>query len=770
MAQSGIPPISSPSLAPSKSSLTLVSRHAAQRRIRHLLDRLAKYLVGAGGLATIVSILGIFVYLVWEVVPLFQPATASPELTVSVALTEAPVSNRAHPIVGIDEYREVPFVLQSKHLQLFSLPGGNPMSEVGGELPIEGEPNSVVRVGLKGNTLSIGTDRGLIYPVQVLYRSDFQGGQRTIIPSVKVNDPVQVVPEGTGVILHAHVKRNDEFQTVAALTGSGELWVTRVEEPGEFSFSEEVKVATHRLAVPPQVHLTTLALDSVGKRLVAGTDDGHLLAWEWQRQGFDAMPRSVPVGEGGDAVTVLSYLLGERTLVVGTRSGSVSTWVFSADQSGQDDGFLRMAHVFRSHPGSVRNLSVSQRDKGFLTADDQGTVLLHYSTTGETILKIEGKGKAIESLRYAPKADGAVWLGEDGTLQTYTIHNPHPEVTFKSLFFPVTYEGYDHPEMIWQSSSGSDEFEPKLGLTPLIFGTLKGTVYAMILAIPLAVMGAIYTAMFMHPHLRAIVKPSLEIMAALPSVVLGFLAGLWFAPLLEKIFPAVMAILGFLPLVIAGCCLLWQFLPIRVKRMDAYGLDLAVMMVAIVLTVGGCLMANHSIEGWLFGGNFKQWLLQNLGLTYDQRNAIVISFAMGFAVIPIIFSISEDAIANVPRHLVAGSLALGATRWQTLTRLVLISASPGIFSALMIGFGRAIGETMIVLMATGNTPIMDWSMFNGFRTLSANIAVEMPEAPYGGTLYRVLFLSGLILFGFTFTINTIAEMVRQRLRHKYSQF
>ncbi|MDH5576546.1 MAG: hypothetical protein OEY80_13760, partial [Nitrospirota bacterium] len=244
MAQSGIPPISSPSLASPKSSLTPVSRHAAQRRIRHLLDRSAKYVVGTGGLATIVSILGIFVYLVWEVVPLFQPATASPELTVPVALTETPAANRTHLIVGIDEYREVPFVLEGKHLQFFPLPGGILMAEVGGALPVEGEPNSVVRVGLKGNTLSIGTDRGLVYPVQVLYRSDFQGGQRTIIPSVKVNDPVQVVPKGTGVILHAHVDRRDEFQTVAALNESGELWVTRIELPGEFSFSDEVKVAT----------------------------------------------------------------------------------------------------------------------------------------------------------------------------------------------------------------------------------------------------------------------------------------------------------------------------------------------------------------------------------------------------------------------------------------------------------------------------------------------------------------------------------------------
>jgi phosphate transport system permease protein len=750
--------------------MTLVSRHGAHRRIRHLLDRLAKYVVGAGGLATIVSILGIFVYLVWEVIPLFQSATASPELTMSVALTETQSSKRAHPIVGIDEYREVPFVLQGTHLQFFSLPGGIPMSGVGGELPVEGEPTSVVRMGLKGHTLSIGTDRGLIYPVQVLYRADFQGNQRTIIPSVKIKDPVQVVPDGMEVILHAHASRSDEFQTMAALTGSGELWVTRIEEPGEFSFRDDVIVTKHRLALPAQVHLTALALDSVGKRLVAGTKDGHLLAWEWQRQGFDAMPQSVAVGAAGDAVTVLSYLLGERTLVVGTASGGVSTWVFSADQSGPSLGHLRRAKAFKPHDRPVTSLSISQRDKGFLTADNQGTVLLHYSTTGETILEIEGEGKAIDSLRYAPKADGAIWLGEDGTLQIYAIHNPHPEVTIKSLFFPVTYEGYDHPEMIWQSSSGSDEFEPKLGLTPLMFGTLKGTIYAMILAIPLAVMGAIYTAMFMHPHLRAIVKPSLEIMAALPTVVLGFLAGLWFAPLLEKIFPGVVAILVLLPLVIAGCCLLWQFLPIRVRRLDAYGLDLVVMMVAIVLTVGASLMANHAIEGWLFEGNFKQWMAQHLGLIYDQRNAIVISFAMGFAVIPIIFSIAEDSIANVPRHLVAGSLALGATRWQTLTRLVLISASPGIFSALMIGFGRAIGETMIVLMATGNTPIMDWSMFNGFRTLAANIAVEMPEAPHGGTLYRVLFLSGLILFGFTFTINTIAEIVRQRLRQKYSQY
>ena len=142
---------------------------------------------------------------------------------------------------------------------------------------------------------------------------------------------------------------------------------------------------------------------------------------------------------------------------------------------------------------------------------------------------------------------------------------------------------------------------------------------------------------------------------------------------------------------------------------------------------------------------------------------------MGFAVIPIIFTISEDALSSVPRHLTAASLALGANKWQTAIRVVLPTASAGIFSAVMIGLGRAVGETMIVLMATGNTPILDWNIFNGFRTLSANIAVEGAEAPHGGTLDRILFLAALILFAVTFLLNTVAELIRQRLRKKYGQ-
>jgi phosphate transport system permease protein len=178
---------------------------------------------------------------------------------------------------------------------------------------------------------------------------------------------------------------------------------------------------------------------------------------------------------------------------------------------------------------------------------------------------------------------------------------------------------------------------------------------------------------------------------------------------------------------------------------------------------------NTTFERVIFGGDFKAWIYNTLNLSFDQRNALVVGFVMGFAVIPIIFTISEDALSNVPRALVSGSLALGATPWQTAMRVVLPTAAAGIFSAIMIGFGRAVGETMIVLMATGNTPIREWNIFNGFRTLSANIAVEIPEAPVGGTLYRVLFLAAFLLFIITFLVNTLAELVRQKLREKYQK-
>jgi phosphate transport system permease protein len=271
----------------------------------------------------------------------------------------------------------------------------------------------------------------------------------------------------------------------------------------------------------------------------------------------------------------------------------------------------------------------------------------------------------------------------------------------------------------------------------------------------------------MHPSLKAYLKPTVEVMAALPSVVLGFLAGLWLAPLIERVVPGLAVAPLVLVVSVLVALLLWRTLPVAVRGRVRAGAEVFLLLPVVAAALWASFALGGVLESALLGGSYRSWLLETLGLTYDQRNSLVVGIAMGFAVIPIIFTISEDAFSSVPAHLTAASLALGASRWQTALRVVLPTASPGIFSAVMIGFGRAVGETMIVLMATGNTPVLDWSVFNGMRTLSANIAVEIPEAPHGGTLYRILFLAGGVLFVMTFVVNTAAELVRQRLRERY---
>ena len=377
-------------------------------------------------------------------------------------------------------------------------------------------------------------------------------------------------------------------------------------------------------------------------------------------------------------------------------------------------------------------------------------------------------GRPTRSL-ITPRADGILVKRADGTSSATRSTNPHPEFSWRALFGKVWYEGYPKPEYVWQSTGATDDFEPKLSLVPLVFGTIKATFYALVFAIPLAVFGALYTSQFVHPTIKAKVKPTVEIMAALPSVVIGFIAGLWLASRVEAhLVPGAAA--ARLPAAASarrGCSS-------GTACPTACGAGSGPAWSSSSSCPCCCWAAVAGLRGSgprsrraLFGGDVKQWLSTALGLVYDQRNSIVVGLAMGFAVIPIIFTISEDAFSSVPQHLTAASLALGASRWQTATRVVLPTASPGIFSAVMVGFGRAVGETMIVLMATGNTPLLDWSPFNGMRTLSANIAVEVPEAPYGGTLYRVLFLSACVLFLMTFFVNTVAELVRQRLRDKY---
>lgn len=463
---------------------------------------------------------------------------------------------------------------------------------------------------------------------------------------------------------------------------------------------------------------------------------------------------------------MLGFLIGERTLITGDGAGHVRSWML-VREPGSAREKLRQIYDFPPHSAAVTTFSRSERNKSFVTGDESGAIHLNYGTSGERLLTETLAKEPISLLLLSPKSDGVLALSPGGTLSNFELVNRHPEATFKTIFGKTWYEGYNRPEYVWQSTGGTDDFEPKYSLVPLIFGTLKGTFFAMLFAVPIALLSALYTSQFMNRNLRAWVKPIVELLAAVPSVVIGFIAGLWLAPKIAHYAPGIFLLPVIAPILILSVALLAS--SPGAKRLLAHRplLELGLLTLTALAALGISFMLGGVVEREFMGGSFESWLSGTLGITYDQRNSLVIGIAMGFAVIPLIFTLTEDCLSSVPRHLTAGSLALGATRWQTALKIVLPTASPGIFSAMMIGLGRAVGETMIVLMATGNTPVMNWSIFNGFRALSANIAVELPEAPDGGTLYRVLFLAALLLFLMTFAVNTVSELIRLRLRKKY---
>ena len=467
----------------------------------------------------------------------------------------------------------------------------------------------------------------------------------------------------------------------------------------------------------------------------------------------------------GTEITHVEFLLGGFALMVADSSGLVTQWFLARDADNKLS--IRRIRDFKIGDAPITAFEAEHRRKGFIAADANGVVGFFNTTAESNVFTEKVADGAINNLILAPRGDVLVMQAAGGKPTIHDIDNEHPEVSLQSMWQKVWYEDYDQPEYIWQSSSASNDFEPKFSLMPLTFGTLKAAFYAMLIAMPLAICGAIYTAYFMAPELRTKVKPGIELMEALPTVILGFLAGLWLAPLIEMNLAGIFTLLLALPFAIILAAYLWAFVPADYRNRIPDGW-VPVLLVPVVLLVGGLSMGySHEIENIFFAGDMRLWLTQDLGVDFDQRNSLIVGLAMGFAVIPTIFSITEDAIFAVPKSLSFGSLALGATPWQTLVRVVMPTASPGIFSAVMIGFGRAVGETMIVLMATGNTPIMDMNIFEGMRTLSANIAVEMPEAEVDSSHFRILFLSGLVLFIFTFILNTTAESVRQRLRRKF---
>ena len=739
---------------------------------RKLYDRVARHVVFVGGVGIIFCIIGILFFIGMEAVPLWK----SPEKKLESVSEMNDQLGSGMPVgqvrifdLGVDEYRKQIFTIDSLgSVRFFTLEKEPKL--LGTHTLSHKTAGYTSLYNAQSNTSYAIADReGRVVPFDVSFTVEFREGiERTIVSKVTEGEALRVTEEPIEIFAY-QTSPETGAPVVAAYTASGRLVTyAEVEEKGFLGESGTEIFTSDLTGELGGAAVTGVAVDSEAENLYVSTENGKLYHWSLSDPSSPELKAMLAAtAEPGVAVTEIGFLLGHRSLIVGDAAGNVSVWFETTD--GGVENKLTKIHAFPPLPGPVDKFSASQRGRSFIASDTSGNISLYQATSAVKQLDFQGQGKPYSGLTFSPKANGVVAVDSDMVLSNYYLDNPHPETNFRSLFAKIWYEGYDKPEYVWQSTGGTDEFEPKFSLTPLAYGTLKGAIYAMLLSIPLAILAAICVSQFVHPTIRSIVKPMIEVMAALPSVVLGFLAGLWLAPLLEKIFVATLI----MPFLVIGLTLLalflWHRLPLSFSGRFRVGAELFTIVAVIGIAVVLSLWLNAPLESLIFAGDFKDWFFRIFDLRYDQRNMLVVGFAMGFTVIPIIFTLSEDALSSVPRTLSAGSLALGANRWQTAMRIVLPSASAGIFSAVMIGFGRAVGETMIVLMATGNTPIMDWSLFNGFRALSANIAVELPEAPHGGTLYRVLFLAAILLFMVTFLLNTLAEILRQRLRRKYAQ-
>ncbi len=742
-------------------------------RWRMLKDHVARHAVGIGGISVIVAIILIFVYLLYVVIPMFEGAEIR-----KVASYTLPGQDKAL-FYAMEEQAEVGLQVDlDGKILFFKTENGASIKEVALPLPAEAEITSLAQADPAKGILAVGLSNGQALLFRHQYRISYPDGQQPVAAGARLQaliTPVLDYPFGTepkvvdaegSALLQLAVQADDEQLTFAAVTA--EQRILLLHQVKEESLLEDTVTweETRSEVSHPLEAVTFLLLDKQQRDLYVARQSGDLSFYDisdWE-DGPELI-QHLSLLDGRNLLTSLSFLAGDISLLAGNSDGVVSQWFPVRDAGGKR--VLTKIREFDEFTMPVNAITSEQSRKGFAAVDTTGQVGIFHSTAHRTLLVEPISDQAIKRISLGPRAD-AMLLQDDAKLYFYHIRNEYPEISWSSLWGKVWYESYTQPEYIWQSSSASNDFEPKLSLIPISFGTLKAAFYAMLIAVPLSIMGAIFTAHFMSPRMRQVVKPTIEIMEALPTVILGFLAGLWLAPFIESHLPGVFTLLFILPFGLFFAAWSWHMLPASFRHRIPDGWEAALLLPVVVLLVIISVQLSPGIEATLFDGDMRIWMSKELGIDYDQRNSVVVGLAMGFAVIPTIFSITEDAIFAVPKHLVQGSLALGATPWQTMMRVVILTASPGIFSAVMIGLGRAVGETMIVLMATGNTPVMDFSIFQGMRTLSANIAVEMPESEVGSTHYRVLFLAALVLFTFTFIFNTAAEIVRQRLRKRYS--
>ncbi len=836
-------------------------------------EAIARVLIASGGFGTILSVVFIFAFLFYVVLPLAAPSeVAAPRVlpltplgvvaagTDDLALMCWTIERDGHVRVaelatGRELMRQALFGDATPTAWSHS-PGGAEFAAGFGDGTLRGGRIAVTATFPEAASIPAalrGLKRGESAPhMDGMLTVTREGQFRLQRVAAELTPPLVSGPAAIAAL--DFLRRDDGTFTYAVLDGSGAMRIHVETEREDWMTGEKVR----ELETTPIPYVAPEGAGAPSHLRLTGSRSSALVLWrEGLCQRYDIRIGETPklveardLGEGGSPLTIVEWLLGRTTLIVGDEAGGARGWFLTKPASAEtaDGALLTRAHEYPPGSAAVTCLAASSRTRIMLLGYADGGTRLVQATHATTLAELDRAPGGLLAVALAPKDDGILRVARGGSAFA-RLELKHSEVTARGLFSKVWYEGYERPEHAWQSTGGTDDFELKLGLWPLIFGTIKATLYAMLIAAPIALLAAVFTSEFMVAKRRTNMKAAVEMMASLPSVVLGFLAALIVAPFVQGRIPGMLLSFVTVPLTLLFGARLWQLLPagwaLRLSGWPRF----ATMAVALAAGVGLAGLLGPWMERAWFLGDFVKWVgdrdraapfggrflvlfpictavvLAGTGMVlgpalrrlsarwsdlacalldlgryvvllllsvlatwlsaqlagplgwdprggifgpYAQRNALVVGCMMGFAIVPIIYTIAEDALSSVPRHLREASLGAGATPWQTAWRVVIPTAMSGIFGALMVGFGRAIGETMIVLMAAGNTAILDWNMFEGFRTLSANIATEMMEAPEGGTHYRVLFLTALVLFAMTFVLNTGVEAMRRIFRKRFA--
>ena len=514
-------------------------------------DRWMGRLIRFGGVGVVLAVFGMLAFLIFQVFPLFTGAKVAPVGALSVPA--------AAVAFGEDEYGDFPYVVQADGKVIFQrAKDGSKLLEWS---PSLGERRvTAVRSYPRSGLVFLGLSDGSVQELRITYRSTFDAaGKRTVEPAVTALEPVAIGKPGLPCVEVWNAKGPQSRLLLVRQEAAGKplLTAVRLTERKGLGGKAKVTVSAPFVVAADATSVEKVLLPSTAESLIIIGKTGEVRTYADDGTTFSFLQAFVPFKESRDpAVSAAGMIFGNVSVVFVCRSGEQQVWSMYPQLQPDGKSLRRWGKIHDGEKlaGAGEGVYAAEGNKCYLSVAG-GKLQLRNMTTGSLRWEGDAPAGSIRQVAFAGNYDRFTALSADGKLHRWSIVDHHPESSWGAFFGKIWYEGATGPDYTWQSSAGSDEFEAKYSLVPLFYGTVKGTIYALLFALPIALTAAIYVSQFLRPEYKNIVKPVMEIMASLPSVVLGFLAGLWLAPLVDPRLISLFCAIG----ILASCRVVRRF-------------------------------------------------------------------------------------------------------------------------------------------------------------------------------------------------------------------